>query len=64
MITLAVPQEDIDVLEMLLSTQAKSTLVEVHRTESAEFRQEIQRRLRVYESLLEQIKLARQGSSR
>jgi hypothetical protein len=59
-ITLTFSEEEIDELERLLTQHEQEMLIEIHRTERAEFRRAMQRRHELHQRVLKCIGEARQ----
>jgi hypothetical protein len=60
-VTLTFSEEEIDELERLLTQHEQEMLIEIHRTERAEFRRAMQRRHDLHQRILKCISEARHG---
>jgi hypothetical protein len=60
-VTLTFSEEEIDELERLLTQHEQEMLVEIHRTERADFRLALQRRHDLHERILKCISDVRRG---
>jgi hypothetical protein len=61
--TLTLSEDELDEIERVLALHSRSTLLEIHRTDSTRFRQEVEGQYQLEERILRKLHEARQTAS-